>query len=166
MDTEQLDRARAALEALVKRFPLAFTNPPRPLKIGITKDLIAAARSDAISAQAIRDAIAIWCRQASYLKAQVEGAARIDLDGNITGAVTADQAAGVKERLEWKAAQASERPLEKERVRKTEKEAKAAARSKKAVTKVPEVKPKREVVVERKPIVPRRGAIRSWRGDK
>jgi ProP effector len=172
VNPEQLERARAALNILVERFPRAFTSPPRPLKIGITKDLIAAARSDAISAQAIRDAIAIWCRRPSYLEAQVEDAARIDIDGNPTGTVTADQAAGVKQRLEWKAAQASERALEKESARKAEQEAKVAARSKQAAAKVlgekpkREVNPKREVIVERKPAASRRGAIRSWRGDK
>src|SRR5215831_11557139 len=129
MNTEQLDRARAALETLVERFPLAFTNPPRPLKIGVTKDLIAAV-AGAISAQTVRDAIAIWCRRPAYLQVQVEGAARIDLNGNVTGAVTADQAAGAKHRLEWKTARVWERALEKEKLRKAEREAKAATKSK------------------------------------
>jgi ProP effector len=129
MDAERLDRARAALKIMAERFPRAFTDPPRPLKIGITKDLIAAV--DSVTAQAIRDAIALWCKRPSYLQVQIEGAARIDLDGTVVGAVTAEQAAGAKDRLEWKAARSWERALEKERTRRVEREARAAARSKK-----------------------------------
>jgi len=182
MNPEQLDRARAALDVFVERFPKAFTRPPRPLKIGVTKDLIAAVKGDSIGAQAVRNAIAMWCRRPSYLQVQIEGAARIDLDGNSVGTVTADQAESAKQRLEWKAARSWERALEKERTRRLEREARSAARPKKpavrrdleancqnlavdktVAVKVPEVKPKREVVVERKP---RRGAIRSWRAEK
>jgi sRNA-binding protein len=44
MDAERLDRARAALKIMAERFPRAFTDPPRPLKVGVTKDLIPAVR--------------------------------------------------------------------------------------------------------------------------
>jgi ProP effector len=177
MDAERLDRARAALKIMAERFPRAFTDPPRPLKIGITKDLIPAVR-DAVGARAVRDAIALYCRRPAYLKMQIEGATRIDLDGTVVGAVTAEQAAGAKDRLEWKVARSWERALEKEKARRVEREARAAARSKKpavrresetnmenihVAVKVPEVKPKRVVIVERKP---KRGAIRSWRAEE
>ena len=163
MDAERLDRARAALKIMAERFPRAFTDPPRPLKVGVTKDLIPAVR-DAVGARAVRDAIALYCRRPAYLKMQIEGATRVDLDGNDCGNVTADQAEGAKQRLEWKAARAWERALEKERTRRIEREARAAARAKKpAAVKVPEAKPERAVVVERKP---KRSAIRSWRAEK
>jgi len=177
MSPEQLDRARAALDVLIERFPSAFTRPPRPLKIGVTKDLIAAVKGDSISAQAVRDAVAMWCRRPSYLQVQVEGAARVDLDGIVTGTVSAEQAESAKQRLEWKSAQAWERALEKEKARRLEREARSAARPKKpavrreseatdkilSVDKTAAVKPKRVVVVERKA---RRSAIRSWRAEK
>jgi ProP effector len=177
VDAERLDRARAALKIMAERFPRAFTDPPRPLKVGVTKDLIPAVRG-AVGARAVRDAIALYCRRPAYLKMQIEGATRVDLDGNNCGNVTADQAEGAKQRLEWKAARSWERALEKEKARRVEREAKAAARSKKPAARrkvetqhvdetvaveVPEAKPKRAVVVERKP---KRGAIRSWREAK
>lgn len=49
--------------------------------------------------QVIMNAIADYVSGPSYLKSQIEGAARIDLNGEAAGAVTAEEAQYAKEQL-------------------------------------------------------------------
>lgn len=80
-------------ELLAKQFPLAFAPkgaPKRPLKIGITKDIVD--RLPDVKKYFIAAAIHDYCSGPSYYAACTPNAPRYDLDGNPCGAVTADQA--------------------------------------------------------------------------
>ena len=79
---------------LQKKFPLAFPKNPAPkvpLKIGIHKDLIEQTDQLGISKNDLRAAIKIWCKGKRYWDCLVEGAVRIDLEGNAAGVVTKEE---------------------------------------------------------------------------
>jgi ProQ/FINO family len=79
---------------LAKRFPRCFCDfgqPRRPLKIGIFADIIE--RASDIERHDLINALADYCGGGSYHAACVEGAERVDLDGNVTGIVTKGEAA-------------------------------------------------------------------------
>ena len=60
--------------------PAAFSRPAKPLKIGITHDLVALFDGE-MSHKAIRQFIKWWCRRDGYLIALARGDDRVDLDG-------------------------------------------------------------------------------------
>jgi ProP effector len=84
------------LATLAGQFPQAFSlgDQRRPLKVGIHQDV--AARIGGLSNNQIQEALRQYTSEIHYLRAIVEGAARIDLDGNSAGTVTAHQAAIAK----------------------------------------------------------------------
>ena len=85
---------------LFERFPLAFMptgEPKKPLKIGIFDDLLAACPD--IEPARIKIAMEDYCHGPRYLIEQVEGAVRVGLDGQATGAVTTHQQEGADSRL-------------------------------------------------------------------
>jgi ProP effector len=77
------------LAILVGQFPQAFSmgDQRRPLKVGIHQEL--AARAVGLSTDQIREALRQYTSAIDYQRAIVEGASRIDLDGNSAGTVTA-----------------------------------------------------------------------------
>jgi ProP effector len=84
---------RPLLVHLIERFPQAFVRDDdlrRPLKLGIHFDL--SARCPALSARERRAVLHYYVNSLTYLRACVVGAARIDLDGNVCGEVTAAEA--------------------------------------------------------------------------
>jgi ProP effector len=89
------------LKILAAEFPQAFVTeqhqPDRPFKIGVDVDL--AERYPALSRVERGAFLRFYTSRISYLAACVEGAPRIDLDGNIAGHVTADEAAHAVTRL-------------------------------------------------------------------
>ncbi|WP_189521110.1 ProQ/FinO family protein [Mesorhizobium sp. M1B.F.Ca.ET.045.04.1.1] len=89
-----------ARERLAKLFPSAFSRKgepaKRPLKIGIDKDVLAAVKD--IPRRVIKLAISDYCTGPKYAKAMVEGAVRIDLDGNPAGVVSAHSEAYARAR--------------------------------------------------------------------
>jgi ProP effector len=83
-------RAMQMRETLAERFPNCFKGfgqPKLPLKIRIEEDIYGAApdldRSD------VCNALTDYARGASYHRAMIEGAARVDLSGNPSGVVDA-----------------------------------------------------------------------------
>lgn len=101
---ERRKRVRKIAEATVRvfceQFPNAFTasGAPSALKIGIDKDL--RQRCEGISQNHIRFAMRSYTGAKRYLSAIVAGASRVDLDGNVTGAVSVAAEAHAKARLE------------------------------------------------------------------
>ncbi|WP_244818319.1 ProQ/FinO family protein [Caballeronia sp. Lep1P3] len=92
---QPVDPVVHAIGRLQQRFPLAFSKNPAPklpLKVGVIDDLLAKASDIGLTETEIRDAIKVWCRGARYWSCLVEGAARVDLDGNPTGNVSAADA--------------------------------------------------------------------------
>ena len=84
---------------LIERFPQCFVlarNRKRPLKIGIHRDLITAIPE--VSPKRLRAALGWYAGSWAYLKNMTAGAARIDLNGQSAGEVTAEEAAAAAER--------------------------------------------------------------------
>jgi ProP effector len=81
----------AALTHLAEAFPQTFvlerSRPNRPLKIGIAADL--QAHCPALEWRVLKVALAAYTGRVMYLRGLVAGAARIDLDGNPAGEVSA-----------------------------------------------------------------------------
>jgi ProP effector len=85
-----VDEVLAALRTLTEQFPHCFAwHAHRPLKIGIHKDL----EARGIDARVARLGLHRYCRHIAYQHALVEGAIRIDLDGQSAGIVTHQEAA-------------------------------------------------------------------------
>ena len=84
----------AALAHLAEAFPQTFVlekyRPHWPLKVGIAADLVD--RWPAVERHALAAALTVYTRRIMYLKGMVAGAARVDLDGNPAGEVTARDA--------------------------------------------------------------------------
>jgi len=96
----------AAIDLLLHlraRFPNVISRPNqqygrRPLKISIRDDL--AALFPEIEPQTIGQALKIYTLHSGYLRALVEGAPRVDLNGAEVGSVTAEVAGHARELLE------------------------------------------------------------------
>ena len=84
----------AALARLAEAFPQTFVlekhRPHRPLKVGIAADI--RARCPAVERRVLSVVLSVYTRRVMYLQSLVEGAARVDLDGNPAGEVTARDA--------------------------------------------------------------------------
>jgi|SRR5579885_1638623 ProP effector len=93
-----LDYVQYGVELLRVYFPSAFKAPNevKPLKKGIKQDLVK--RLSTIESIVTEDkacmvkSLAYYVNTAAYHKSVVEGAERIDLDGNPDGVVTAEEA--------------------------------------------------------------------------
>ncbi|MEZ5601479.1 MAG: ProQ/FinO family protein [Candidatus Competibacteraceae bacterium] len=86
--------------ALAETYPACFNSEnPRPLKLGIHRDLMAAGFEKA----AVKRTLARYCNRPRYRKALRAGAIRIDLQGQPAGVVTAAEAETA--RAAWKADQ-------------------------------------------------------------
>ncbi len=86
---------KSFLQDLMKIFPACFSKDhPRPLKIGIHKDLQSALREKSylIGSNKINGFMRLYCTRREYIASHKMGEARIDLDGVIVGEVTKDQA--------------------------------------------------------------------------
>lgn len=92
-------RVQQAHALLRETYPALFAaEQPPPLKIGIHKDLLA--RHPDLNARVLRHALSWLCERPRYQYAvRKEGAVRLDLDGQPTGEVTAEQATIAKSKL-------------------------------------------------------------------
>ena len=85
---QDIDVALARLtEAFPQTFVLERNRPHRPLKVGIAADI--PARCPAVERRVLGAALSAYTRRVMYLEGMVAGAARVDLDGNPAGEVTA-----------------------------------------------------------------------------
>ncbi len=98
-----------ALPPLAEVYPACFDwERPRPLKLGIHKDLLAAGFGGAgVKPAEIRRALGRYCNRPRYRKTLRAGANRVDLDGQPAGAVTAEEAEAARaDFAAWKARKA------------------------------------------------------------
>jgi sRNA-binding protein len=97
-------RVEAAQNLLRERYPDLFGNDPKPLKIGIHLELLE--RHPDLDFVGLKRALTLHCGRFAYQKALTKpGAARLDLEGQPDGEVTAEQAEIARQRLaELKAA--------------------------------------------------------------
>ena len=72
---------------LAELYPDCFRRPRQPLKIGIHNDIIA--QHPELRASLIASALKTYTRSLGYLEMLKAGTARIDLEGNPVGTVTA-----------------------------------------------------------------------------
>ena len=95
------------IEVLAGLFPATFVADEnalhRPLAIGTDKAL--RERCPSLSTHARKRVLGAYAARPNYLKALVEGAARLDLSGNVSGVVTAKDASYAVRRLAALAAQ-------------------------------------------------------------
>ena len=88
---QDIDTTLALLtEAFPQTFVLEKYRQHRPLKVGIAADI--PARCPAVERRMLSVALNAYARRVMYLRALVAGAARVDLDGNPAGEVTARDA--------------------------------------------------------------------------
>jgi ProP effector len=84
---------------LCDRFPQTFDrNGPRPLKVGVYRDVLAAL-GQAVRPRDLQSALRAYTSNAGYLRVLVAGACRIDLDGKPAGTVTPEDETVAKARL-------------------------------------------------------------------
>ena len=97
-EAEKAGRSRGAAiaatrRALLKRWPNCFSGymrPKKPLKVGIDKDILAA--DPELDTEIVKLVLRIYVTHETYRKVMIEGAGRVDLDGNPAGFVTKSQA--------------------------------------------------------------------------
>lgn len=103
---EPVDPLVESIWRLQKHFPQTFPKKPAskvPLKLGILKDAAEHLDVLGLTQEQLQQAIASWCQGSRYWACMVENAPRVDLQGEVAGSVTADQAAHARR-------QASRRP--------------------------------------------------------
>jgi hypothetical protein len=93
------------LPALIEAYPACFDwEHPRPLKIGLHRDLLAAGLGEArVKGADLQRALARYCHRPLYRWTLRAGATRVDLHGQPAGVVTAAEAKTA--RAAWKARQ-------------------------------------------------------------
>ncbi len=102
-------RVEQAQNLLRERYSDLFGNDPKPLKIGIHLELLA--RHPDLDFAGLKRALTLHCGRFAYQKTLKPGAARLDLEGQPDGEVTAEQAEIARQRLaELKAALKTKKP--------------------------------------------------------
>lgn len=89
--SKPVDPVVHSIAKLQKRFPKAFPKNPAPkvpLKIGTFEDLRQHAATLGLTEAELREAIRTWCSGARYWSCMVEGAKRLDLEGQEAGVVS------------------------------------------------------------------------------
>ena len=93
-DDDQEGKHTRRLTDLATRYPRAFAlekyRPHRPLKVGVAADILACCPD--LDRRKLGVALAAYTRRVMYLRGLVAGAARVDLDGNVCGEVSAGDA--------------------------------------------------------------------------
>jgi ProQ/FINO family len=90
--------------------PNCFRQPNQPLKIGIHNDIIA--RHPELQPGLIASALRTYTRSVGYLETRKSGAARIDLEGNPVGTVTAADEADAERKIARAARRAAAKAIE------------------------------------------------------
>jgi ProP effector len=109
---------QAAIAQISELYPKAFNRDQvKPLKIGIQEDLLA---DEKLAKGKIKRALASYVRAAAYYKSLVEGADRVDLNGESAGKVTAAEAEHAKAMLKQQREQRQQRVKEQKQKAKEE----------------------------------------------
>ena len=82
---------------LAELYPSCFRQPRQPLKIGIHNDIIA--RHPELRLSLIASALKTYTRSLGYLETLKAGSARVDLEGNPVGTVTAADEEDAKRKI-------------------------------------------------------------------
>jgi ProP effector len=104
--------AQAAITVLADLFPACFAvfqERRKPLKLGIREEVIAAL-AGAAAPKEIALALRFYTSNTWYLRACIEGAERVGLDGKASGQVSAEEADNAKQRLQQRRRSNGARP--------------------------------------------------------
>jgi sRNA-binding protein len=85
------------LRHLQEKYPKCFSKPPKPLAIGILKDVLAECQALEITRGQLQQFFHRYCGKDQYKQALVVGAERVDLEGNVRSTVTEKEVAFLKE---------------------------------------------------------------------
>jgi sRNA-binding protein len=111
----QHDEVAAAIALLAETFPkcfLVFEQRRRPLKVGIDRDILERL-GEAMTPAELFGALRFYTGNQIYLRHLLNGAWRIDLDGNVVGVVTAKDEAHARRKIDAiKAKAAARKPAE------------------------------------------------------
>ena len=95
---------------LAELYPSCFRQPRQPLKIGIHNDIVA--RHPELRPGLIAKALKTYTRSLGYLETLRAGAARIDLEGNPVGSVTAADEEDAKRKIAKAAKRAAAKAIQ------------------------------------------------------
>ena len=111
-------KVREIVGLLCAQFPDAFsgTEQPRPLKIGIHADVVAALGGK-VKSREVRSALAVFASRPGYLRSLTAGTQRFGIDGQPPGTVTPEEAAHAQARLGANRARPAEIPAGNESLR-------------------------------------------------
>jgi ProQ/FINO family len=87
--SEHRPAAEGLIRTLRERYPGCFSDPPRPLALGISFAI--AAEFPDLSAEVIKTAMTLWTRRIYYRQVVARGGPRMGLDGLGAGVVTDDE---------------------------------------------------------------------------
>jgi sRNA-binding protein len=85
------------LRYMQEKYPKCFSKPPKPLAIGILKDVLAERQALEITRGQLQQFFHRYCGKDQYKQALVVGAERVDLEGNVRSTVTEKEVAFLKE---------------------------------------------------------------------
>jgi sRNA-binding protein len=88
------NRTASMVSRLKSKWPKAFSDPPRPLGVGITASIIAQMNRPYYhkTQEEVSNAMEWWTRQPQYLKSCTVGAIRVNLQGQPVGSVSEAEA--------------------------------------------------------------------------
>jgi sRNA-binding protein len=84
------------LRHLQEKYPKCFSKPPKPLAIGILKDVLVECGKLEITRGQLQQFFHRYCGKDQYKQALVVGAERVDLEGNVRSTVTEKEVAFLK----------------------------------------------------------------------
>jgi sRNA-binding protein len=106
MSPEKFAQLQKTIDVLNEHFPKAFPKkgglPVKPLALHITKQIMPKVKElnlDVTWSQ-LRTALAYWCSRAYYLKTFKTSTHRIDINGDVAGALTPEHQKYAKERFQ------------------------------------------------------------------
>ena len=79
-----------------EKYPKCFSKPPKPLAIGILKDVLAERQALEITKGQLQQFFHRYCGKDQYKQALVVGVERVDLEGNVRSTVTEKEVAFLK----------------------------------------------------------------------
>jgi sRNA-binding protein len=84
------------LRHMQEKYPKCFSKPPKPLAIGILKDVLAERQALEITRGQLQQFFHRYCGKDQYKETLVVGAERVDLEGNARSTVTEKEVAFLK----------------------------------------------------------------------
>lgn len=102
MNSNKRCKAEARREALAwmrATWPAAFTEPPKPLAVGVHRAIQESAVEAEIQAAVVKAALATWCNRMSYLRSVAGRGHRVTLDGAPGELVTPEQSEHARQKI-------------------------------------------------------------------